>query len=304
MNIGQKRKRQIHTLCLLLGYSRQAFYKQKNACEQKQGEQELIIGEVLRIREDQRKAGTRKLLVMLQPFFAGHGIELGRDALFTLLCAHNLLVRKRKRRVPRTTFSDPGRRPYPDLTIGLSVLRPNELWVSDITYIHLADKFAYLSLITDAYSRMIVGYHLSLNMRAESCVKALQMALRQLPEGSRLIHHSDRGQQYMSVAYTALLTEEQTATIAISTTQHSDPRENAIAERVNGIIKQELLEVSYKNFEKAQTGIIKAIDIYNNQRPHSSIDMLTPSQAHIQSGILRRRWKNYYPTKQKEIYMS
>lgn len=281
----------ISKLCKLLGHSRQAYYQQKAALEQTVLGEELIVQEVLRLRSRQKKIGTRKLHLLLRPFLSAHQIQIGRDALFELLRGHKLLIRKRRRKVPQTTFSDHWHRKYPNLIMDMPVLRPNILWVSDITYITLKGGFGYLSLVTDAYSRRIMGYHLSRNLLAEGCVKALKMALKQLPEKSALIHHSDRGSQYCSTEYVEQL---QSRHIAISMTQNSDPRENAIAERVNGIIKQELLEICYDSFTQAQQGIRNAVHIYNHERPHSSIDMLTPFQAHALSGELKKHWKNYY----------
>lgn len=301
-NIGQRRSGRITALCAFLDYSRQAFYQQRTVIEQEALREELIIQEILRIRERQKKVGTRKLLDMLGPFLEQHKLEIGRDALFDLLAAHNLLIRKRRRRAPRTTFSDHWMRKYPNLIIGAHILQPNKLRVSDITYITLKDDFAYLSLVTDAYSRMIVGYHLSRYLRAEGCVEALKMALKQLPEAHGLIHHSDRGSQYCSVEYVEKL---QGRNIAISMTQSGDPRENAIAERVNGIIKQEFLEEAYPDFNKAREAIEKAVFIYNHERLHSSIDMLTPFMAHQMSGELKQHWKNYHKlNKEKEVCMA
>jgi putative transposase len=291
MNTEQKRSRSITALSSLLGYSRQAFYQQKAAVERSALQEELLIQEVLVIRNRQKKLGTRKLLHLLRPFLLAHKIQIGRDALFELLASNNLLIRKRRRRVPRTTFSDHWMRKYPNLILGMNVLSPNRLWVSDITYITLKDDFAYLSLVTDAYSRLITGYYLSRNLQAGGCVKALKMAVKQLAEGSMLIHHSDRGSQYCSTEYIEQLEGNH---IAISMTQNSDPRENAIAERVNGILKQELLELSYGSFEQAKQGIKNAVGIYNHKRPHSSIDMLTPFEAHSLNGELKKHWKNYY----------
>lgn len=300
MNVGQRRSRSISTLCSLLGYSRQAFYQQAQAAETQVLEQDLIIQEVLRIRNPQKAVGTRRLLLMLQPFLELHKMQIGRDALFDLLASHRLLIRKRKRKVPRTTFSGHWYRKYPNLIVGMSVLKPNRLWVSDITYITLKDDFAYLSLVTDAYSRKIAGYHLSKRLQAEGCVKALKMALKQTDDTGGLIHHSDRGSQYCSTEYVEQL---HARGIAISMTQNSEPSENAIAERVNGIIKQEFLENSYATFAQANQAIKEAVDIYNNERLHSSLDMLTPAQAHLRTGELKRRWKNYYKNK-KEVTMT
>ena len=302
MNIGQKRSRNITALNSLLGYSRQAFYQQKKAVEQTALQEDLIIQQVLVIRNRQKKLGTRKLLHLLKPFLLAHEIQIGRDALFELQASNNLLIRKRRRKAPRTTFSDHWMHKYPNLIVGMNILAPNRLWVSDITYITLKDDFAYLSLVTDAYSRLITGYYLNKTLQAEGCVKALKMAIKQLPEGNMLIHHSDRGSQYCSTEYVEQLENNH---IAISMTQNSDPRENAIAERVNGILKQELLEVSYNSFELAKEGIRNAITIYNQERPHSSIGMLTPFQAHAINGELKKHWKNYYQTnKEKEVTMA
>jgi transposase InsO family protein len=301
MNVGQKRGRKITTLCSLLGYSRQALYQQVEATEHRILGEELIIQQVLRIRERQKRVGTRKLLLMLKPFLLEHKLQMGRDGLFALLNEHNLLVRKRKSRIPRTTCSNHWMKKYPNLIVGMAMTAPDKLWVSDITYITLRDDFAYLSLITDAYSRMIMGYYLSRNLQTEGCLKALKMAIKQLPPGSMLIHHSDRGSQYCSFEYVEQLLSDN---ISISMTQNGDPRENAIAERVNGIIKQEFLLATYDCFEDAGIAIKEAIDIYNHERRHSSIDMLTPFEAHTMTGELKRHWKNYYANKQKEVIMT
>jgi putative transposase len=301
MNIGQRRGRTIRTLCSLLGYSRQAFYQQKKASEKQALQDELIIQQVLLIRSRQRKVGTRKLYIMLKPFLLQHNIIMGRDALFRILQDNNLLIRKRKRKVPRTTFSDHWFRKYPNLIIGMPLKGANSLWVSDITYITIDNDFAYLSLVTDAYSRMIVGFYLSKNLSTAGCVKALKMAIKKLPEESNLIHHSDRGCQYCSTEYVEQLYGNN---ISISMTQNSDPRENAIAERVNGIIKQELLQASYADFTRATEEVKQAINVYNYERLHSSINMLTPLEAHTMTGELKKHWKNYYTIKQKEAVMT
>jgi len=287
-------------LCSLLGYSRQAFYKFVKQSEKEALQNDLILQEVLRIRKTLKRLGTRKLLFKMEGFMSEHHIEIGRDAMFDLLATHKLLIRKRKRRVPITTFSDHWMRKYPNLIVGFIPTAPNQLWVSDITYITLKDDFAYLSLITDAYSRKIVGFFLSETLSADGCIKALQMALKNNPQLGRLIHHSDRGSQYCCADYVGILDKK---FIKISMTQSGDPLENAIAERVNGILKDELLEKVYLNYEQARQAIAAAISIYNYQRPHSSIDMLTPIEAHLKEGELKRRWKNYY-SKKKEVVMS
>jgi len=300
MNIGQSESRSIQTLCSLLGYSRQAFYKFVKQTEKEALQHDLILQEVLKIRKTLKRLGTRKLLFKMEGFMREHHIEIGRDAMFDLLATHKLLIRRRKRRVPVTTFSDHWMRKYPNLIVEFIPTTPNQLWVSDITYITLKDDFAYLSLVTDAYSRKIVGFYLSENLSADGCIKALQMALKNNPQLGRLIHHSDRGSQYCCADYVGLL---ERYFIKISMTQSGDPLENAIAERVNGILKDELLEKIYINYQEAKQAIVAAISIYNYQRPHSSIDMLTPIEAHLREGELKRRWKNYY-SKKKEVVMT
>jgi transposase InsO family protein len=261
------------------------------------------VQEVVRIRKTQQKVGARKLLLMMQPFFEAHQLQIGRDAFFDLLREQGLLIRKTRRSKPKTTWSDHWLRKYPNLIKAIIPTAANQLWVSDITYIHLADSFAYLSLITDAYSRKVVGFCLSEDLSAQGCMQALKMALSTTTNTEKLIHHSDRGVQYCSMDYVTLLKKRK---VRISMTENGDPLENAIAERVNGILKEELLEEVYPCFSKAQQAVAIAISTYNFQRLHSSIDMLTPAQAHLQQGALKRHWKNYYSstTKQKEVVMA
>jgi transposase InsO family protein len=183
-------------------------------------------------------------------------------------------------------------RKYPDLIKDISLSRSDELWVSDITYIRLRKKkFAYLSLITDAYSRKIVGFCMHIDLSADGPLTALEMALKGRASDKPLIHHSDRGSQYCSDGYVTLLKSN---TINISMTQSGNPKDNAIAERVNGILKQELLEDAYSNINHAQCSAEIAIDIYNRIRPHSSVDMMTPEKAHTQTGPIKRRWRSLF----------
>lgn len=287
----------LSALCALLGYSRQAFYQFEKNNNQNCFEAELVIQQVLLHRSLQPRLGTRKLLVLMQGFVQGHQLKLGRDALFDLLRSHKLLVKKRRRRV-QTTFSNHWQKKYPNLIREYVPKAPNLLWVSDITYILVGDGFAYLSLVTDAYSRKIVGFCVSETLSAMGSLKALSMALKACPDTDGLIHHSDRGVQYCCLEYVSLLKDNN---IQISMTQSGDPLENAIAERVNGILKAELLADQYPTLAVAKKGIAQAILIYNSLRPHSSCDMLTPQQAHQQRGDLRRRWKNYYKKGETEL---
>ncbi len=285
-------------MCLLLGYTRQAFYGYQRYQLKEAFEAELVVQEVLKHRALHPRIGTRKLIVLLQYFTKQHKINLGRDALFELLRQHNLLIRKRKRKV-QTTFSKHWLKKYSNLIRKFTPLASNLLWVSDITYIVVADQYAYLSLITDAYSRKIIGFYLSKTLEAIGCINALQMAMKTTKIFEELIHHSDRGVQYCSHGYVTLL---QANNIKISMTENGDPLENAIAERVNGILKEEYLQVQYDCFEDAQKSIASTVTIYNSLRPHSSCDMKTPNEAHVTKGVLKRKWKNYY--NKKEVVMA
>jgi putative transposase len=289
MRVGASERESQQTLCRLAGYTRQAYHKRQQREEREAVRSELVVQEVARVRARQKRIGARKLLYVLRDFLGRHEIGMGRDAFFDLLREHSLLVRRRRLRKPRTTFSGPWRR-YPNLIRDLVPTGANQVWVSDITYVRVGEGFAYLSLVTDAYSRKIVGYHLSRSLSAKGCVAALRMALRDNPQREGLIHHSDRGLQYYSSAYVALLGSR----IRISMTEKSDPLENAIAERVNGILKDELLEKRFESFSEARVCVAEAVSVYNHHRPHLSIEMLTPAEAHSRTGSLKRLWKNYF----------
>jgi transposase InsO family protein len=282
---------------LLLGYSRQSYYQGKKHIQQKAYESDIIIEEVLRYRKLQKRLGTRKLLEEMQDFLADHKFQIGRDAMFDLLSQRGLLVTKRRRRGCVTTLSRHRFKKYPNIIRDFIPTAPNQLWVSDITYIHLSNNFAYLCLITDAYSRKIVGFYLSKDLTAEGPLQALKMALKANHTTTDLIHHSDRGVQYCCDAYVKLLTDKK---IKISMTENGDPLENAIAERVNGILKGELLEEIFPSFETAQRGVAIACSTYNNLRPHGSIDNLKPAEAHQKTGEIKKRWKNYWQSKKEK----
>jgi len=280
-----------------LGYTPQAYHKKTKQHFIKEVNEQLIIQQVHTLRKEQPRCGTRKLLLMLQPFFVQHNIAIGRDAFFDLLSKNKMLVRKTKRSV-NTTNSKHHFRRYPNLAKDFTALKAHELWVSDITYIPLKDRFAYLFLITDAYSRKIVGHHVSDDMKVSSAVVALKKALDQKPVETIVIHHSDRGIQYCSNEYVALLQQHHAL---ISMTQSGDPLENAIAERVNGILKTELISRSYEDIDKAALSIARAVIIYNFKRRHSSLNYQIPNDVHQQKGPQIKRWKNYfYSPKKKE----
>ena len=282
---------------MLLGYSRQSYYQGIKYIQQKAFESDIIIEEVLRYRKCQKRLGTRKLLDEMQVFLSSHGLRIGRDAMFNLLAEKGLLIIRRKRRGFITTLSKHRFKKYPNIIREFIPITPNQLWVSDITYIHLSSGFAYLSLITDAYSRKIVGFYLSKDLSARGPLMALKMALAGNPNRTELIHHSDRGVQYCCDAYVKLLQDKN---IQISMTQNGDPLENAIAERVNGILKQELLEEIFPDYLIAQKAVAVACSTYNHLRPHGSINNLKPAEAHQKNGELKKRWKNYWQIKHRK----
>ena len=298
MRIEQsEKKRCTELLCSLLGYSRQTYYKGIKAGAAKDVQSRAIIEQIRLIRKEQPRTGSDKVHILLSDFKQCHGIKMGRDALLDLMREEHLLVRPKRRRA-KTTFSFHRFRKYPNQIKDFTPTGPNQLWASDITYVPVNQSFAYLSLITDAYSRKIVGYNLGKTLEAISCEQALKMAIRDNPVRSeQMLHHSDRGVQYCSARYVKLLEENH---IGISMTESGDPLENALAERVNGILKGELLVENYDHYHEAQSAVDKAVNLYNNKRLHSSIAMLTPQQAHSKTGELKRCWKNYYPKKELE----
>lgn len=277
-------------LCGLFGKSRQAYYKNMRRKKQTTMEDAVILSLVAQVRDHMPRLGARKLLHLLAEPLKGHGIELSRDGLFALLSTHGLLLRKRRRKAV-TTFSRHRFKKYPNLIRDFVADEPNQLWVSDITYVTTTSGFSYLSLITDGYSRKIIGFCLHPTLSTDGPLEALEMALAQRGNGERLIHHSDRGTQYCSDAYVRILKE---GGIAISMTEKGDPYENAIAERVNGILKTEFnMGGTFPCHEKAMENATKSIAIYNGMRPHLSLNYLTPELAHEGSGKLEKKWKNY-----------
>lgn len=250
----------------------------------------IVIRHVQELRQQMPRIGTRKLQYLLAPLLQQHGITLGRDKLFDILAEYRLLVRRRKRKKMFTTDSNHPFKKYPNLIKGMEITGPGRLWVSDITYIRLKESYCYLSLITDAYSRRIMGYCLWPSLKKEGPLNALALATLARNKNEELIHHSDRGLQYCCSDYISKLNREH---IAISMTEKGDPYENALAERVNGILKSEFgLNEKFDTFQQASAKVTYAIDVYNNLRPHASIDYLTPQQAHLQQGAIPARWKS------------
>lgn len=282
-----------------MGYSAQAYHKQNKQSIIKEVNEKFILERIDLIRKHQPRCGGRKLFIELQPFFKEHNIGMGRDKFFDLLRRNKLLVRKTKRCV-FTTNSKHFFYRYPNLVKDFTPLKAHELWVADITYIPLKERFAYLFLITDAYSRKIVGFHTSDDMKVSSAVVALKKALAQKPPETIVIHHSDRGMQYCSTEYVELLQQHHAM---ISMTENGDPYENAMAERVNGILKEEFLSRYYDNIDTASMHIARCITIYNYKRRHSSLNWQIPNEVHKQRGPQIRRWKNYYCNNSKNKEM-
>jgi transposase InsO family protein len=284
--------------CKLLGVSTQAYYKHGDTDLRKLAEEAFCVEYVKRIRQKDRGIGGGKLWQMYRKEF-GDVHSVGYNRFYDIIEKYNLKVRKRKRRA-KTTDSDHDLPLYPNLVKELIPLRPNQLWVSDITYmvIYLNAQtgeydFCYLSLVTDYYTKEIIGWCVGETLEAKFAIEALEMALGRL--GGRrdvdLIHHSDRGVQYASYAYTDILREHN---IKISMTECGDPKDNAVAERVNGIVKNELLQgMSFFSIQEVRKALKAAIDFYNNERPHMSLDWRTPAEAALCTGELKKKWTSY-----------
>ena len=295
-------KASITRCCSLLGYTKQAYFKQLKVIEKVAMEEDLILYEVKSIRESQPVIGGRKLFYIVSKRLLGV-MTIGRDSFFNLLRDNKLLIKRKRTFRPITTISWHNFHKYPNLIKDMTPHKPNEIWVADITYLTSRyGTFYYLSLITDAYSRKIIGWYVSEDLSMEGPSHALEKALRGLPEGQYPIHHTDRGIQYCSKAYTKRLKD---AGLRISMTQNGNPRENAIAERVNGILKDEWLNrIDLGPIQQVRDIVDKIIGIYNNERPHESLNMMTPQEAYSSDGPIKRTWKTYYKKRKEENYMN
>jgi len=270
----------------LFGIDRQCYYRSVRRSENRQSIAAQVGELVQEVRIQQRRIGTRKLYYLLQAEL--QELKVGRDKFFDILRANHLLILP-KRSYHTTTMSHHRFRKHPNLIKEMSINRPNQVWVSDITYIGKREKPCYLSLVTDAYSKKIVGYQVSNTMCTSEVVKALKMAQKQRKTNEAIIHHSDRGLQYCADEYQYFLNKYQ---IQCSMTENSDPYENAIAERINGILKQEFMIDTYHLDLAIMKEIVKeTIDIYNNDRPHWSNHMLTPNQMHLKSNLNYKTYK-------------
>jgi putative transposase len=283
----------LNGFCRLFGVSRQSFYQHFRIEENKSFQHEMIIQQVKIIRQDHPRIGARKLLVLMQSFFSENQISIGRDSFFELLAQHKMLVKRRARQV-QTTFSKHWLRKWPNLIKNFEADTINHLWVSDITYWKVYNNNYYISLITDVRSRKIIGYSIDNTLKAQSTLEALNMAICFKPTlSTHIIHHSDRGSQYCSAEYVAKLLDNN---IKISMTESSEPTDNAYAERVNGILKEEYLyQYSPKSLSQAKAILAHSIQLYNQKIPHLSIENQTPNYAFkSNSRKFKRLWKSYH----------
>jgi len=282
----------LKVLCQLVGKSRQAFYNKRKQEEQHQFDVSIIIALVNRERLIAKRVGSKKLHLILKAELEKHGIRMGKDKFHEILKANDLIVKRRKRG-PKTTNSRLKMPIYPNIAKNLYIDRSEIMWVSDITYIRIGLDFGYLMLITDSYSRKVVGYNFGERMDVKFCMVALEKALaeRCYPE-RKLMHHSDRGTQYCAFDYTRILKDMD---IPISMTESGDPLDNPLAERMNRIFKDTFgLDERFADYETARTVVDKAVKYYNNRLPHTSIDLLTPAHAHHRIGKLKKHWKWYW----------
>lgn len=272
----------------MFGWNRQVYYRSINRSKTSRNKAEQVVELVERIRIKMPKLGGKKLYFLLnEPL---KELKIGRDKFFNILRANHLLITP-KRSYHMTTNSHHRFRKHKNLVLDYQVTKPNQVWVADITYIGNRKNPSYLSLITDAYSKKIVGHYVSENLTTEGSLLALKQAIKNTKlKDKSLIHHSDRGLQYCSDEYQKILEKNN---ISCSMTQNSDPYENAVAERINGILKQEFDVDKFDVETKIKRKIVEeSIEIYNELRPHFSNHYLTPNQMHQQENLKIKTYKN------------
>jgi transposase InsO family protein len=273
--------------CTLFGIDRQVYYRKIKRRNKRQSNASEVVSMVLEIRQTMPRIGAKKLYYLLNNPLKQ--LKIGRDKFITILRANHLLIVP-KRSYHITTNSHHRFRKHQNQILELQIQRPEQVWVSDITYIGKRENPCYLSLVTDAYSKRIMGFNVADNMNTESSLVALNNALKLRKDKTlSLIHHSDRGLQYCANEYQKLLHKNN---IICSMTQNSDPYENAVAERINGILKQEFnIDKFIKKLPIMKLIVENAIEIYNQKRPHYSNYMLTPNQMHKQNEIVMKTYK-------------
>lgn len=264
-------------LCTLCGMSKQNYYKGEVRRRRREVDEGLVVELVKRERRIHPRMGARKLLHLISPEMKKAGVSIGRNRFFELLKERQLLVRRRRNHV-RTTDSRHRMRVFRNELKGAVIDGVHQALVTDITYIRTEKGFVYLALVMDVFSRKIVGFDVGNSLEASGCMRALEMALAQLSAGGRTIHHSDRGTQYCCAAYVAMLEERG---ILISMTEENHCYENAMAERLNGVLKQEYgLGGTLAGIEEARRLVREAVMLYNRYRPHLALDFATPDEVH------------------------
>jgi len=287
VNGDESTKLKVRPVCSRLGYSRQAYYRERTERRREAVNEALIVDAVVRARIVHPRCGTRKLLKYTKDDLERAGLSVGRDRFFEIMRTHDMLVKRRKAFVPHTTHWDASLPVSRNLLANRIVDGPNQAFVADITYIRTAEGFLYLSLVTDYFSKDIVGWHLADDLTAEGCLKALEVACRIIPPGATVIHHSDRGCQYASRAYREKL---DALGMLSSMTEELHCYENSVAERVNGILKGEYgLDVEFESSDLALKAVSHVIDVYNNLRIHESLGYVTPARARREPEFVRDR---------------
>ena len=267
----------IKNVCDCFDLKRDAYYKYNRRVKQRKSFEYEVLHIVKKRRKSLPREGVRKLMKSLNNHFNKQGLKVGRDTLFNILRKHNMLT-LRKKYSCRTTNSYHRFYKYNNIIKNIKITKPNQVWASDITYIRTVRGFCYLALITDMYSRKIVGYDLSDSLELKGCVRALNKALYQAKDTKGLIHHSDRGIQYCSNIYTQILKRKK---IDISMTEENHCYENALAERVNGILKDEFyMDQTFTNTAHAKRAVKNAIKLYNEIRLHLSLNFKTPNMVY------------------------
>jgi putative transposase len=268
----------IAALCRRTGMTRQNYYAKRKRRQESEVDEGLILELVRKERYDQPRLGGRKVKCLISGELEKNGVSIGRDRFFAVLRTNDLLIERKKSFIPKTTNSKHSLPVFRNLIAAQEASAPNQIWVSDLTYIRTEEGFIYGSLTTDAYSRKIVGAHAGYNLEAEGCIKTLKKALKELPKNCFPIHHSDRGSQYCCHDFVKILNKRH---FSVSMTEANHCYENAMAERVNGILKQEYgLDYTFKTKKQAIAAFYEAVELYNNRRPHMSLNYMIPAEVH------------------------
>lgn len=275
----------MRAVCRRFGKSTVAFYGKEKKRLRKAVDTDCVVRRVNAVRMELPFLGGRKTFHLVKQALANDGVKIGRDKFFEILRKQGLLIERRRAFVPKTTKFDPSLPVSLNLVKDIVVDSPNQVHVSDITYIKVGSNYAYLSLVTDRFCRDVIGWHLSGSLKSSGPIAALKMAAKAVPSGMSVIEHSDRGCQYASKAYRKLVSR---LGFRSSMTEERHVYENAAAERVNGILKLEFaLDRCFRTFSEAKRAIREAIESYNTKRPHEMLGMMTPTQARANPALAR-----------------